>query len=271
MKIFLGLFLIFSIVLLNGCGQREKTVNENRTKIESTINENIDTSDKNLTETIIVDISRQSSFREINVTSPRMHSPEIKKLQERLVDLGFINIGEIDGYYGPKTAEEIYFIKATLGFVDYITFGLDEEQYAGTDLDERPGDYQVVNKELWNIIFDPEITVFLKNISFVRLFNNDQLVWEPENNPKVTEFNEISLPYIEPDWVPSWGLGVGRKVQKEYYYEIGTNKIFIIEIVEYGWEYVTTVLDFTFQNGQQIRQSIFLESHPALVVRFSLP
>ena len=270
MKIFVVLFLIFSVILFNGCS-RKKIVTENTTETENTINENINASNKNFTETSIDDISDRSPFKEINVTSPRTHGPEIKRLQERLVELGFIGIGEVDGYYGPKTAEEIYFVKAALGFVDYITFGSNEEHYAGTDLDERPDDYQVVNKELWDIIFNPGKAVFLGNISFIRHFNNDSLVWKPENNPKVTELIETPLPYIAPDWVPSWGLEGGRKVQKEYYYENGKNKIFIIEIIESGWEYVTTVRDFTFQNGLQIRQSIFLESHPALVVRFSLP
>ena len=221
---------------------------------------------------VIVDVSGQSSFKEINITRPRTHGPEIKNLQERLVELGFIRVGEIDGYYGPRTGEEIYYIKAALGFVDYIIYGSDEDHYAGNDeYDLRPKDYPIVNKELWDIIFDPGKTMFLQSVSIISLFDKDPLVWEPEENPKVTEFKEKPLPYVEPDWVPSWGLGMGKKVQNEYYYSIGTSKIFITETIESGWEYVTTVRDFTFQNGLRIRQSIFLESGPGITVKFTLP
>jgi hypothetical protein len=150
---------ILSVVVFNGCRQRNNTVNENITKTENPIIENINTSDKDFAEIGVVDVSGLSSFREINITSPRMHGPDIRSLQERLVEIGFIGIGEIDGYYGPKTAEEIYFIKSALGFVDYFILGSDEEHYVGTDLDYRPEDYPVVNKELWDIIFDHEKTI----------------------------------------------------------------------------------------------------------------
>ena len=229
-------------------------------------------SDRDLTETVI-DTVNQAFLREISVTSPRMNGPDVKFLQERLLELGFTGVGEADGFYGPMTAGEIYFIKAALGFMEYIIFGSDEEEayYAGTDFDFRSADYQAVNKELWDIIFDPQYNAMLRNISLIRFFDSDPLVWEPEKNSKVTQFKETQLPYTEPDWVPSWGLGTGSKVQKEYNYNAGTNRIVITETVESGWEYVTTDRDFTFQNGLRIRQSTYLESSPNITVRFSVP
>ena len=213
----------------------------------------------------------QSFTRDINVTSPRMNGTDVRFLQERLLELGFTGVGDADGYYGPMTAGEIYFIKAALGFMEYIIFGPDEDQYAGTELDARPADYQTVDNQLWDIIFNSVSAAMLRNISLIRLFDSDPLVWEPEKNPRVTEFKETRLPYIEPDWVPSWGQGIGSKVQKEYYYNAGTNRISVIETVESGWEYVTTDRDFTFQNGMQIGQTTYLESSPFITVRFSLP
>ena len=213
----------------------------------------------------------QSFTREINVTRPRMNGPDVKSMQERLLELGFANVGEADGYYGPMTAGEIYFIKAALGLMEYIAFGSDEEEAYYSEIDLRSADYQTVNREIWNIIFSPGSAAMLRNLSLIRLFDSDPLVWEPEKNSRVTQFRETRLPYIEPDWVPSWGAGTGSKVQKEYNYTLGTNRISVIETIESGWEYVMTERDFTFQNGSKIRQTTYLESSPFITVRFSVP
>ncbi|MCL2557931.1 MAG: peptidoglycan-binding protein [Treponema sp.] len=200
-------------------------------------------------------------FSEIYVTRPRIQGPEIRRLQERLAALGFAGLGEIDGLYGPRTADEIYFIKAALGFVDC---------YIPED-DWRPDDYSIVNAELWDFIFDPENTIFLRAISQIRLLNNDPLTREPEHNPKVTEFKETQLPFIEPDWVPPWGAGSGSKAQREYYYGSGANRISILETIETVFTTSTTERDFSFQNGLQIRQSIYSADSPITEVRFSIP
>ena len=233
------IFIFLFFVVFNGYTQRNGTSDEN-------INA-YDVSDK--------------SFRNIYVTIPRIHSTEIGRLQERLMELGFTGIAEIDSYYGPLTAGEIYFIKAALGFIDcYIP-----------ENDWQPEDYSVVNEELWDSIFDPKNTIILSGISQIRLFNNDLLVHEPENNPNVAEFKETQLPFIEPDWVPPWGSGNSSKVQREYYYSIGTNRISIIETTEIVFVTRTTVRNFTFQNGMQIRQSIYTSDSPITEVRFSIP
>ena len=262
MKKIISSFLIaaVTIAVLAACSPRNT---------QNALTPEIDSSDMEVTETI-VNVIPQSFIREISVTSPRMNGPDIQVLQERLLELGFTNIGQADGFYGPMTAGEIYFIKAALGFMEYISFGSEEEEAYYVDMDIRPQDYQTVNNELWDIIFSPVSTTMLRNISLIRLLDNDPLVWEPERNPRVTEYKETELPYIEPDWVPSWGQGIGSKVQKEYNYNAGTNRIFIIETVESGWEYVTTDRDFTFQNGMQIRQTTYLESSPFITVRFSM-
>ena len=235
-KTFAFFILLFSVVVFNGYAtEKNRTAND-------------------------ADVSGQS-FREIYVARPRIHGPEIKRLQERLVELGFAGVGEADGFYGPRTAEEIYFIKAALGFVDH---------YIPED-DWRPDDYSVVNDELWGIIFDPENTVFLNSISRIRFFNNDPLIHEPANNPNVTEFKETRLPFVEPDWVPPWGSGSGGKVQREYCYGVGTNRISITETIETVFVTSTTVRDFTFPNGLQIRQSVHSADSPITEVRFSIP
>ena len=261
------IIFLFLIAFLASCSAK-KTQDTQTPEIDSAQEFSLPQSDNVLTE-IAGDVIAQSFLREISVTSPRMNGPDIQILQERLLELGFASVGEADGFYGPMTAGAIYFIKAALGLMEYIAFGSDEEEAYYAEMDPRPADYQAVNKEIWDIIFDPEYAALLSNISLIRLFDSEPHVWEPERNPRATEFKETQLPYTEPDWLPPWGLGVGSKVQKEYNYNPGTYRISVIETVESGWEYVTTDRDFTFQNGLQIRQSTYLESSPVITVRFS--
>jgi len=200
-------------------------------------------------------------FENIYVATPRLQGPEIKRLQERLAELGFADIGAIDGFYGPMTAGEVYFVKAALGFAEcYIP-----------ENDWRPEDYSVVDAALWDMIFDPENAPFLSGISRIRFFNDDPLIHEPANNPRVTGFKEMRLPFVEPDWVPSWGSGSGGKVQREYRYDSGANEISVTETVETVFVVTTTVREFTFRNGLRIRQSIRSADDPVTEIKFSIP
>lgn len=47
------------------------------------------------------------SKRTLKVTSPRMNGSDVIYIQNKLIEMGFSEIGEIDGYYGPKTEEAI--------------------------------------------------------------------------------------------------------------------------------------------------------------------
>jgi peptidoglycan hydrolase-like protein with peptidoglycan-binding domain len=41
--------------------------------------------------------------RSLYVTTPRLNGDDVAAVQQRLVDLGYVEVGEVDGYYGPKT------------------------------------------------------------------------------------------------------------------------------------------------------------------------
>ncbi|MBP5442335.1 MAG: hypothetical protein J6Y60_03760, partial [Treponema sp.] len=43
----------------------------------------------------------KSKNRVLSVTSPRMHGDDVVYIQEKLIEMGFTEIGDIDGYYGP--------------------------------------------------------------------------------------------------------------------------------------------------------------------------
>ena len=81
----------------------------------------------------------------MELTSPRMSGPEIVRLQERLLSLGFSEVGEADGYYGPMTDNAIRVIK------DFTEFE------SGGNVDQR----------LWNYIFDNSNEDYLRSINVV--------------------------------------------------------------------------------------------------------
>ena len=54
--------------------------------------------------------------RTLEVTKPRMHGDDVKKVQTALVELGFTEVGEIDGYYGPKSESAVKELKSLIGF-----------------------------------------------------------------------------------------------------------------------------------------------------------
>ena len=56
-----------------------------------------------------------SKNRELSVTSPRMHGDDVEYIQKKLVEMGFTEIGEIDGYYGPKTEKAVKEFQKIIG------------------------------------------------------------------------------------------------------------------------------------------------------------
>ena len=79
----------------------------------------------NVKQTTIVSHQNENNFevevplntpRTIELTNPRMNGDDILELQSRLLSLGFVEIGEADGYYGPLMEEAIKNIQMAYGF-----------------------------------------------------------------------------------------------------------------------------------------------------------
>lgn len=138
MKNIIILFLILFVIL--GCDSRKNDQEQETEKILQTTEEK-----KSYQEVFYYD---QDFLRNIDITNPRMNGSDITILQKKLLELGFAGVGEVDGYYGQMTGDEIYFIKRVLGLVN------------------NP-DY-MVNRDLWRILFDPEKAGLLNRINSMR-------------------------------------------------------------------------------------------------------
>lgn len=107
----------------------------------------------------------QNFTRIIELKNPRMEGQDILELQNRLLSLGFNEVGSVDGYYGPLTA----------GVIKKI------QSFFASD------DYGKVDERLWNYIFSERNTSFLKRISSVA---------DPFKKISIEDFNPIVCNYI---------------------------------------------------------------------------
>jgi peptidoglycan hydrolase-like protein with peptidoglycan-binding domain len=92
----------------------------------------------------------QNVFTQLEMKNPRMNGPEVLALQNRLLELQFYELGEADGYYGPMTESVIKKI----------------QDYRGLPATG------IVDKELWDFIFDDYKILFLSDI---QTYNRDNL------------------------------------------------------------------------------------------------
>ena len=151
----------------------------------------------------------QDFSRIIEVKNPRMNGPDIKKMQSILVNYGFEELGEIDGYYGPLTEAVIKNIQYFLGF-------------------EQNGK---VNKMIWDFLFNESNNAILKNISTVTKYNLNEL--RKESSPRMgysTEGGQVDKYYMDNELIRINLFLAGERGQVHYYfYYINSNFYFIIK------------------------------------------
>lgn len=107
----------------------------------------------------------QRFSRVIELKSPPMYGEDIKQLQAYLVDCGFVEIGEIDGYYGPLTANVIKTIQKF-----WPSF------YVTGNVDSR----------LWASIFNSDNREMIKNMSIVSKYDKSTMEKETERRDGYT-------------------------------------------------------------------------------------
>ncbi len=62
-------------------------------------------------------LAAQDLAAPIALTTPRTHGSQVVQLQKKLLEFGFVELGEADGYFGPKSAEAVKGVQRFFGFV----------------------------------------------------------------------------------------------------------------------------------------------------------
>ena len=60
-------------------------------------------------------IGAQQFSRELKLVSQRMHGTDVEYIQRRLTEMGFIQVGEIDGWFGPNTEKGVIQFQRYIG------------------------------------------------------------------------------------------------------------------------------------------------------------
>jgi hypothetical protein len=133
----------FFSMLVGNIPYREKTPSsDNNTSLES----GLEDSNNDLS---IENPDAGGFTRTIVLQSQRMNGPDVSMLQNRLLSLGFTEIGEADGYYGQLSEGAIKNIQKFLGFAQNGK----------------------VDKSLWNVLFSDANNVLLANIAIIGKYN----------------------------------------------------------------------------------------------------
>jgi hypothetical protein len=101
-------------------------------------------------------IDSEGFTRTIELQTKKMNGPDIVKIQNRLLSLGFSEIGEADGYYGQLSEGTIKSVQKYLGF-------------------NQNGK---VDRLLWSTIFNDNNTEVLKNIAIIVKYKVETMVEE---------------------------------------------------------------------------------------------
>ncbi|MDR2730375.1 MAG: peptidoglycan-binding protein [Treponema sp.] len=192
---------IFWICLLLSILSCSKKIGINEKETPKQTNDALIINDEN-----ILPIEKTEEFtRVIELRNPYMNGTDIKKLQEKLLSLGFYEPGEADGYYGTITE----------GIITNI------QTFSGFTINGKVG------KILWDYIFTETNKQFLENISTVLSYNTIEL----EKSGNI--YNNDGLDFIIEAFVYySFGDKNVRIVQynrRDYYTEISRTYYLINE------------------------------------------
>lgn len=117
--------------------------------------------------------------RAIELANPRMNGTDVLDLQKRLLFLGFTEIGEADGYYGPLTDKAI---KSIQTFSGYVSDGK-------------------IDRTLWDFIFSDENTYYLQYINgTISACEQNENYFETDGKGHITAYkgsvDSISIPAL---------------------------------------------------------------------------
>ena len=201
------LILIICIIILS-CKNKENKIATQNKEVIVIGHEDVDNSVNSEIEKII----EQEEVENIvlfELRNPPMFGQDIINLQNRLLSLGFFEIGDIDGYYGQLTSKVIKTI----------------QYYSGFEQNE------IVDKKLYDFLLNESNNIILKNISTISRYNLNELTKKTVRRMGYsTEGGHVDK-YFLGDEIKQMLLSIyGETGKFEYYfYYIDSNNYFIIE------------------------------------------
>jgi hypothetical protein len=165
-------------------------------------------------------VSGNNNFsRIIELKNPQMYGNDIEAIQNRLLSLGFIDLGEADGYYDTKTDNVVKKIKTFMGY------------------EEKSGK---IDRNLWNFIFNDGNNRFLLNISIVSEYNENLYRKREEINSY--GYEEITTITTEMYYSNDNKIKIARESRYWMGYMLYTRKYYFISLVSY----------FIFEEGPNV-------------------
>ena len=111
----------------------------------------------------------QNFSRVIRMQPKRMNGPDVTRLQQRLLSLGFKRTGPADSWYGPLTEGSVKTVQYYMGFSE----------------DGR------VTKAFWDVLFDPKNDGLLRNIAIIANYAPGSFVLTTRRIGTNSDFDEF--------------------------------------------------------------------------------
>ncbi|MDR2072881.1 MAG: peptidoglycan-binding protein [Spirochaetaceae bacterium] len=184
----------------------------------------------------------QNFSRVLEIKNRRMNGQDVRRIQNRLLSLGFKKLGEADGWYGPLTAGTVKTLQGFLGF---------------------PRDGRVT-MDFWNVVFDAKQEALLKNISAIDNYNQNLFKLTNKRTGTDADFDDILSSTLngEVKIVLFQHINEGLPIFRFKVYYLA-DIIFIVQDVYYG-DYRTRIFMKNAYGLFELRNGVPISSDPAL-------
>lgn len=187
-------------------------------------------------------LNAQNFSRVIQMQNRRMNGPDITRLQQRLLSLGFRKTGAADGWYGPLTEGSVKAVQYYMGFSQ----------------DGR------VTKAFWDMLFDSKQDGLLKNISLIAGDAPGASIVTVKRNGPNNDFDEFVIQTLnnEVKTVMFRHINEGIIIFRFKLWYLG-DAVFIIQDVYYG-DYGTHVYHKTAGGFFELKNGFQNPADPAM-------
>ncbi|MDR2662479.1 MAG: peptidoglycan-binding protein [Treponema sp.] len=184
----------------------------------------------------------QNFSRVIEIKKNRMHGADVTSLQNRLLSLGFKQVGQVDGWYGPLTEGAVRTAQYFLGF-------------------PRNGK---VTKAFWTVVFDTRQDALLKSIGAISGYNQNNFTIASNRIGTNGDFDDIVVSSLkgETKMVLFQHVNEGLIIFRFKVYYL-PERTFIVQDVYYG-DYRIRIYLKNAQGFFELKNGTPVQADPAL-------